>query len=275
MKVGRPNIGRLSNDEWFEFHTEFKNQTEHYTAERIGVKLLFEKYVLLYGKSDKILKSLQKSVYTKRLKAADRKRDGLFQGLYGMAKSSLHQPSADKREAGEQLHNLLRGYQKNIQHGNYVEQSGAIYNLLQDLKGSYKDAVLLLGFTDWVTAIDQAEQEFLSLESMREEESVEKPKEAMKTVRAQADRFYHAMINVLEAQLLADGLAGSVVVDPADLDDKPPVDGDDTSREFHGNVTYNFAIAWNVALRKYVNLLAQRAGRRARKDEWEDVASES
>jgi hypothetical protein len=274
MEAGKFNMWRLHNEEWFELQTEFSGEVAHFTPERLGLTPLFKKYAALYEKADKALATLRKSVYTKRLENADKKRDRLLRGFYGLVRASLHQPIAEKLEAAERVDNLLKGYQKNVLDGNYIEQSGSIYNLLQDLKGNYKDAVSLLGFTDWVTAIDQAEKEFLGIEATREEESVEKPKEDMKTIRKQTDAYYHAMINALETQLLLDGLGGSVVVDPEDLDDQPHFDGDDTPPEFYGNVVYNFVIAWNVALQKYINLLAQRAGRRAKKEESDDVADE-
>ena len=41
----------------------------------------------------------------------------------------------------------------------------------------------------------------------------------------------------------------------------------DVPSERRGNIAYNFAIAWNRILKKYENLLAARAGRRAKAKE--------
>jgi hypothetical protein len=58
---------------------------------------------------------------------------------------------------------------------------------------------------------------------------------------------------------------GDIVVDPEALDDEDHEAGG--NKDLYGNVTYNFVIAWNEEVKKYRNLLAQRAGRRAGKKE--------
>jgi hypothetical protein len=109
-----------------------------------------------------------------------------------------------------------------------------------------------------VTAIDKAEQDFLTSKSERMEETIEKPKEDLRQLRRQVDILYNAMTSMLDAKLLADDLGGKIVVEP-DFD--------------HGNATYNFVIAWNEDVKTYRNLLLQRAGRHTGKKETTDPES--
>jgi phytoene dehydrogenase-like protein len=129
--------------------------------------------------------------------AADKKRDDHFAGFYGVVKSSLKQPDADKQKAAERVFNVLREYRKSILEKGYVEGLSAIYNLL--------------GFTDWVTAIDETEQHFQTLLAERTQENIDKPKEDIRKIRREIDTLYTAMANILDAQLLADGLGGDIV----------------------------------------------------------------
>jgi hypothetical protein len=225
---------------------------EHFGSDMIGVKGLFDQFIPLYQKAEGLMVVLRKSFYTKELVTADKDRDRFFRGLYGVVKGSRAHPDADRQEAAERLFLLLDGYKKTILTRSHSAESAAIYNLLQDLRGEYAPDIALLGFASWVTAIDKAEQDFLTSKVERTEETIEKPKENLRLLRRQVDILYNAMINMLNAKLLADGLGGKIVVKP-DFD--------------HGNATYNFVIAWNEDVKTYRNLLMQRAGRRAKKQE--------
>jgi hypothetical protein len=274
MKIIRIELNHLHNEEWFEFCTKFKELVEHFGKDTIGIKDLFNLFILLYEKIDGLLVVLSKSYYTKEIETADKKRDEIFRGFFGVTKGMRWQPVAAKQEAAEKLYNLLEKYQKAVLNDNYNAESAAIHNLLQDLGGRYKDDVALLSLTEWVTAIDQAEQQFQALDAKRTQESIDKPKENLQQFRNRADTFYNAMANVLDARLLGDGLGGNKVVDPGDMDDEIHFEDDEGSHELHGNVTYNFVIAWNETVKRYRNTLAQRAGRRRAKNN-ETGAAES
>jgi hypothetical protein len=267
MKIIRINLHRLHNEEWFEFFTKFGELVSHFGQDKIGIKDLYNQFALIYQTVDYLLVVLRKSYYTKEIEAADKKRDDLFRGLHAVLKGLQRQPVAAKQEVAMRLFNLLEGYQKAVLDDNYAAESAALHNLLQDLTGSYKADVALFALTEWVTAIEQAEKEFLALDTQRTQESVDKPKGNLLQERAKADTLYTAMANVLDARLLADGLGGDVVVDPRDLDDSDHEEDVEYDHSLCGNLTYNFVIAWNETVRKYRSILAQRAGRRAKNNE--------
>jgi hypothetical protein len=258
MKVLRIAQRSLHNQEWFEFYTDFNQRVEHFGSDTIGVKRLFDQFTPLYHKADGLMVVLRKSFYTKKLVMADKDRDRIFRGLYSVVKGSRAYPDANRQEAAERLYLLLNRYKKTVLKGTLPAESGAIFNLLQDLRGEYAPDVALLALAGWVTAIDKAEQDFLASKSERMEEIIEKPKEDLRQLRSQMDILYNAMTSILDAKLLADDLGGKIVVEP-DFD--------------HGNTTYNFVIAWNEDVKMYRNLLMQRTGRRAGKKETTDPES--
>lgn len=259
---------KLHNEEWFELFVDYREQVTAYGDSVLGITPVYHLFLPLFNKADLALVTLRKSVYTKAMEDTDKKRDLLFKGFAASVKADLHHPNASKQEAAERLHNLVRGYQKTILEGNYVEESGAIYNLLGDLATTqYAADATLLGLNEWVTALAQTEQAFRSFSATREEESFAKPKEDLQKLRAEIDTLYTAMLGIFDTKLLTDGLGGDVVVNPEDLFTEIHEDTDVFQPEKNGNVVYNFVVAWNETLKKYRNLLQQRAGRQAKKEE--------
>jgi hypothetical protein len=271
MKTIRIPLRRLHNGEWFSLFTNLKDTVIRFGANTIGVTDLFNLLLPLYIAADKALLTLQKSVYTKEIEEADKTRDELLQGFFGTVKSALKQPNANKQKAAERLHNLLQRYRKSIAGVSHAEESAAIYNLLEDLAApTYAPDVTLLALGEWITAIEQAEENFLAFADLRKNESVAKPKEEIKKIRSEMEVLYTAIMNSLDIKLLAAGLGGDIAVDPEDLDNGPHEDGYVFVPETSGNVIYNFVIDWNETVKKYRNLLQQRAGRHAQEIEDED-----
>ena len=260
MKTNRLNLAALHNEEWLGFFSDFKLLVLFFGVVGLGIGTLFDQLVPLFEQADKLMVVLRKSVLTLALEQADKKRDDFFRGLSDIVKGSLQQPDANKQKAALRLDNLLNAYRKSILSGNYAEESLAIYNLLQDLKGAYAADVALLALGEWVTAITQADREFQAIRGERTQESIAKPRGDLRKIRRQIDVIYHAIIAVLDAKLLADGLGGAIDIDPDSL--KDGIYESDVPDHLRGNVVYNFVIAWNETVKKYHNLLAQREGRR-------------
>jgi hypothetical protein len=219
---------------------------------------------------DELMLVLQKSVYTKDMELADALREEVFRGFYEAVKAYCKNVNEAKRRAAVHLFNLLKGYHKAITRGNYIEASAAFHNLLQDLRGVYASDVATLVFGEWVTAIDEAEQKFLGFSGEREQETIEKPREAIRAERALLDAAYRCCVIMMEMLLIIDGLGGDISVDPESLDTGSHEDGDPTPPYLRGNINYNFVWQWNVEATYYHNLLAHRDGRRAKANEEED-----
>ncbi|MDR2388767.1 MAG: DUF6261 family protein [Tannerellaceae bacterium] len=273
MKIIRIPLQKLHNEEWFELFNVYKEKVNRFGSETLGIKDLYLRFLSLLYKADAALLILRKSSYTKAIEAADKQRDELYQGFYGTVKSARKQPNADKQQAAERLFELLKGYRGDITSGNHAAESGAIYNLLQDLRSaSYTPDVTLLGVGDWIAAISQAEQSFLSYSALRDKEHIDKPRQELKLLRAEINVLYTAMAAVMDSKLLGDGLGGNVNVDREDLDTDIH---EDSARyvftpETHGNITYNFVVDWNQTVSKYHQLLEQRATKQANREEDED-----
>jgi hypothetical protein len=261
MLILKIDVKRLRNEEWFSFFTELRALVKKYGAAVLGIAALFELLETLLNRADRALIVLRKSVHTAEMKNADKERNDLFRGLYETVKVSRKLTATADREAAERLSVLLSGYRKTALDSSYAEETSAIYNLLQDLKGPYAADITQLGLGKWVTDLQAAEARFLACLDERSREYTGKPVEDLRKIRSEADALYRSITEVVYARLLADGLGGDVAVDPDDIDDGtyessvPP--------EQRGNIPYKFVIAWNPTVRRYHNMLASRAGRRA------------
>ena len=264
MQVLKINLSHLHNDEWYEFHGDFRDTTGKYGEEALNIKDLRKLYLTQLARADKQLLVIRKSVYTEAMRAADKERDTLFGSFHRVVKDSLNLPDAAKKEAAGRVYNLVHTYKLNGLKSNYNAESSVINNLLEDLNG-YTEDLALLALGEWVTALRQAEDRFLALRSQRIKEAAGKPQGSLIDIRHQVDTLYQSMIHTLDAKLLADGLGGDVAVDPDDLDTGTPADGDTTPPELRGNIVYNCVIEWNVIVRTYHSVLAARASRLANK----------
>jgi hypothetical protein len=272
MKFIPINLKKLHNEEWFDLFITFRKLILKYGIQILLVTDLMGLLNPLLNKADRLLLILRKSALTEDLKNIDKERNALFRGLFeGVKALRSLPPGNEKKAAAEQLFILLSGYKNNILEGSYSEESGAIYNLLQDLHGTYAAPISLLALTPWVDLLDDAEQRFQTVYAERTQENVSKPKEHLKVVRAEADTLYRGILDRIYTQLLGSGLGGDVLVDPEDL--KTGIYDDDMPEEQKGNVPYNFTIEWNEMLKKYHALLAARAAR-GKKDEEDEFPDE-
>jgi hypothetical protein len=199
-------------------------------------------------------------------------RTDAFRGFCGVVKNSQKLLDKDKQDAAYRLNIPCRQNRKLILKSSYLATSSAVYHLLHELRTKYASDIALLGFDSWLTEIEQADKLFVENYSQRIQESIDKPKNELRNIRLRINPLYSAIIDVVDICLLADGLAGDVVVEPEELDTAPHTGEQDDASHLRGNINYNFAIEWNEVIKKYCNMLAQRRGHRARKQRPEDPA---
>ena len=261
----------LHNEECLEFYCECKDEVELIGAAAIGIAPLFVQFVPLVSELDILMKTAQKSDYTRKMHLADKERDDTCRGFFTMVKGARKHPDTDKQDAAMRISIVVDGYKDTILHGAYAEASGSIHNLLQDLRGASAADLALIGLTGWVDAIGQAEQNFLAFRHERHEEASAKPLEKIRNVRVKIDSVYLAMMNTVDGILIANGLGGDIVLGP-DIPDSPgeenpggsgPVEESiPVTRTGSGNAAYDFVVRWNEIVKRYRDLLHQRAGRR-------------
>jgi hypothetical protein len=265
MKINPIDRHHLHNEQWFGFYGDFKKLVERFGPAVLLILNLFNLFLPLYGKADRHMLILRKSVYTADMAEADKKRASFFRSLLKTVQGLLNHPDEAKQNAARRLDNLLTQYKQYAVKGGYDEESSGIYNLLQDLAGPYAADVTTLAAAEWVEAIHLANEEFNAARALRMQETIDKPKEPLPEIRKKVDKLYNNMSAVINAKLVIDGLGDDILVDPDDL--KTGIYEDETPEEQRGNVVYNFVIAWNEYVKHYNNVLAVHAGHLAKKKE--------
>jgi hypothetical protein len=200
------------------------------------------------------------------MKAVDKERDAILGSINRLVKEAHNLPDVQSKEAAVRLSNLVSAYKLHALKGGYAAESALIYNLLQDLSKHTAD-IALLGLGEWVKALRQTEEKFLALHAQRIQEKTDKPQSPLVELRPPSDLYYHSMVNVFNAKLVADGLGGNLAPDPGDLDTGVWEDNDPTPPYLRGNIVYNFVVEWNVVVRYYHNIIAARTTRLAHKKE--------
>jgi hypothetical protein len=87
------------------------------------------------------------------------------------------------------------------------EETSAIYNILQELKGKYTEDVSAVGIGQWVSELEVRNNAFEKLVVERFDEAAAKTDIVLKDARTQLDAVYFAMRERLNALVVVEGVA--------------------------------------------------------------------
>jgi len=244
-KINELMESRLRNDEHFMFHTEFHNLVTTATAETLRVAAQFANYTALLSKEDEGLKKITKSVLTAQIHDEDKKRDELYDGMSELTAALTKSPVQNKRDAANRLKIVFDTY-GNISKKPLNEQTSAIINILQELKGQYAADAQLIGLTDYVTLIEAHNNTLETLVRERYDESTAKTDVVLREARQAVDTAYEDITARVNALALLEG----------------------------GTTVENFIRSLNTVIAKYTAILNARLGRKHHKPEAEEEPEE-
>ena len=234
MKTKKIDPARLRNDEHFQFNTEFRALAETQGAALFPrIQTQFDAFLTLYAQEDEALKKIMKSAVTAEIQEADKRRDLIFRGMADAVKSALNHFRPEVKNAAKRLKILLDTF-GNVARKPLNEETSAVYNLLQELKGAYAADLSTAGIADWALELEDANNALSGLMNDRYEESAQRCDLVLKEVRAQIDAAYRSIIERIDAlAVIEDNEACS-----------------------------NFIRRWNAVVEKYSSIAAQRTGRK-------------
>jgi len=232
MKVQAIYFSSMRNDEHFQFHTEFIELVNRSSAANLKVEALFEAYLQFYRRADEALKKINKSVLTEEIQKADKRRDKAFRGLLKQHRACLIHFQPEVQQAAQKLSILFNTY-GNLARKSLNEQTSAVYNLMQELRGTYADALLNANLREWADELETANAVFIELYRERQDETTQKPDLILSQERKNVDTAYRQLIQCLSALLLMEGT------------------------QLHAD----FIRSLNTLIAKYKTLMAQRIGK--------------
>jgi hypothetical protein len=236
LKTKKIDLHSLRNDEHFQFNTEFRDSVVAATPAALKIQAQYDTYLPLYEQEDEVLKKIMKSVFTEDINAADHQRDITFRGMIDANHSALKHFNARTQTAAKRLKIVFDTY-GNVAKKPINEETSAIYNLLQELRGNYAADVATVNIADWATELEANNLALENLVKNRYDESAAKTDLVLKQVRLQVDAAYHAIVERLDALSLVEGTP----------------------------VYETFIHSWNVVVEKYNDIAAQRHGRNVKK----------
>ena len=227
----------LRNDEHFQFHTEVIREINLLGADLLGITSQFNTYVALFRKEDDALKKIVKSIYTNEIHDENIKRGDTFLGMVEINKAALRHFNEDVKTSAKNLKVVFDTY-GNVTRKPLNEETSAITNLLQDLRGRFAADVAKVGIGAWVNELERLNISVAALIVERYNEANQKSDIVMKTARANVNDAYRAITKRVEALRL--------------LNEEEPIYGE-------------FIHKLNVIVEKYKNILAVRTGKAAAK----------
>lgn len=233
MKTNKTDLSRLRNDEHFKFFTDFDKEITAADPNVLQVVADYNAFKQNFAKEDAALKKVMKSEFTEGIHDADKKRDDTFRGLVDTNMAALHHFNPSIVAAAKRLKILFDTY-GNVSKKPANEETSAIINLLQDLKGKYANDIIVVKLDDWVNELEDNNNDFDTLFADRYDETNLRNDSILREVRADVDANYNNIIDRIDALALVA------------QNTQPFID---------------FIHKWNVIVDKYNNTIAQRRGR--------------
>jgi len=127
------------------------------------------------------------------------------------------------------------------------EQTSAVYNILQELKGKYAPDTALVGIASWVSELEVRNNAFADLMRERFDETAARTDIVLKEARVEVDNAYFAMREKINALVIVEGVA----------------------------VYENFIRTLNAVIAKYVLLAKPRGGKGGEQPEQQNETAEA
>jgi hypothetical protein len=221
------------NDEHFQRHATVIKLVVKYGADVLKVALEFPVYEAAFVREDEAFKRVVKSLHTEEMQEEDTARDNILRAMRKINDAALLHFNEDVSTAAKRLKILYDTFGNVIDKPIY-EETSAITNMLQELRGTYAADVAKTGVGEWVVELEIHNTRFENFSSARVEEEANKTHLVMKQCRIQTDAAYHNMVKKIDAMFT--------------------IDGADVHRDFITEL--------NLVTEKFRNAMAQREGRR-------------
>jgi hypothetical protein len=155
---------------------------------------------------DEALKKIVKSEFTAKIHEADKARDEIYVGMAEMNAAALKHFSPEIRDAAGRLKIVFDTY-GNVASKPLNEETSAIYNILQELRGKYAVDVATVGIGQWVAELENRNKAFENLVKERFDETAARTDIVLKEARAKLDDAYRTITEMVNALAVVEGVA--------------------------------------------------------------------
>ncbi|MDR2469490.1 MAG: DUF6261 family protein [Tannerella sp.] len=198
MKLKRIDLHSLHNEEHFNFMRVIIGLL-NVTAEDVKafINVLIVTLTALLTREEGALEKIRKSPLTDPIMIADELRDSIFRGLELLVEGFMHSAVEAEAAAAKEIQLIIDHY-GNVTKKAYNEESGLIYNFIQDLRERCQSALTTLNLTRWVNDLEEANAEFDNLMNRRFEKGAEQDSDSMREIRRSMDLTYQQLVHAVE-----------------------------------------------------------------------------
>jgi len=198
MKIAKINRVHLRNDAYFQLNSDFRDLVNRYGAQNLKIKPMFEEWLKLFQKVDDAFRKINKSALTQKIHEADKARDEIYAAMVEMVNANMKSWEPEVKSAANRLKILFNTY-GNVARKPINEQTSAIVNILQELRGNYASDCAIIRIEDWVERLALENERFSELMTERYDEGAAKSDTVMKDVRKELDLLHAVIIERLYA----------------------------------------------------------------------------
>ncbi|MDR2765285.1 MAG: DUF6261 family protein [Tannerella sp.] len=132
----------------------------------------------------------RKSSLTALIADADNRLDRALIGMSAQVNAARYSPDHTVAAAAENLHIMLHSYGQVFKKP-YLQEMGAVKAILAHLNGDLSAEAQTAGLASWITEVEAAFGEFLTLFEQREAQTLEKPEQRFPAVRSGIEKVWH------------------------------------------------------------------------------------
>lgn len=197
-------LNSLTNETHTQFCTDVDALFSGTGIEASDFASLHALYRSALAEENKALDYMSKSAVTGSIAEEDNRRDSLFRGFYDVVKGCTnHYDAALSRQAVRLLDIIL--FYGNITKKPLSAETAALNDLLRELSAPEPAAaVAALELTEWVSRLAESNRNLSTLMLERDSETAAKRQHQMKTARVAADRYYRALVSLVEIRMLTE-----------------------------------------------------------------------
>ena len=204
MEIKTIKLTGMRNDAHFQFHTYTVEICNEENFDKLNIRALFLPYRDALAKEDELLTQIEKSELTEKIKNADYERDRVYSSVTAIIKTTVKHYNPEVVEAAKRLKIVIDTY-GNINKKSYDEQTSAVYNILQELKGKYAEDVELIRITEMVDELERTNKAVETLIKQRMNETTHKNTDNMKELRGTVDKLYLDIRKRINAAVIIEG----------------------------------------------------------------------
>lgn len=204
--VTSTNLSMLRNLEHFQVMSNILTYLKSENTEELKLASFVATFEAKLKEYDNVLVLDRGSLLSEKISEADTERDNALKAFISVVKAYTLFPDTNKAEAALKLQYTINKYGSGIDRLPYLQESGVLTNLLQDLKlKECDDAIKLLNLTDWVTTLEETTQRFNSLFQTREADNSSKLSNRVKGCRQAVQAEFEQLVLIINAYEVVHG----------------------------------------------------------------------